>query len=351
MASPRGKPTIVTVAEAAGVSVTTVSRVVRRHADVHEETRNRVLAVIKELGYRPSPLARALVSGRSRTLGLVVSDITNPFYPQLAKSVEQEAARSGYAVLICNTEDDPALSRAAIERLLDQRIEGIIHGSVGEDEHDALALVDDEVPIVFVNRRPRSPRASYIVVDNVLAARKLTLHLLEQGHRRIGFIGGPAFASNARERLDGFLTAMREFPEPTEPLVAHGHFSPAAGMEHAKQWLATASARPTAIVGVNDSVALGAMEAVLAAGLRVPDDVAVAGFDDIQLAGSALIGLTSVAQQIDEMGRKAVRVMLRMLDRDTKTRRRPTRHVIQPELLVRRTTLAPAPALSASGTR
>jgi LacI family transcriptional regulator len=350
MRSKSPKPTIATVAEAAGVSIATVSRVVRGHADVHERTRARVLAVIEELGYRPSPLARALVSGRSRTLGLIVSDISNPFYPQLAREVEQSAAAEGWAVVICNTDDDPDVERQCLERLLDQGIGGIIHGSARLDSDAVEVMVKTDVPIVFVNRRPHGSKASYVLADNELGARKLTAHLLDLGHRRIGFIGGPDFACNARERLNGFLAMVEEHGEDATVLVATGDFETETGRSVAADWLGDEEQRPTAIIGVNDMVALGAMEAVLAAGLRVPDDVAVAGFDDIELAGSALISLTSVAQHIDEMGRKAVRAVLR-LARQPKARRRHMREVLEPELIVRRSTLATARPAMALGTR
>jgi LacI family transcriptional regulator len=331
--------TIATVAEAAGVSVATVSRVVRDHADVREATRVHVLKVIDELGFRPSPLARALVSGQSLTLGLVISDITNPFYPQLAKSVEQEAAENGLTVLICNTDDDPEISRVCMSRLLDQRIGGLIHGSIGDDEADVINAMGGQAPIVFVNRRPTTAGTNFIVADNALGARQLTEHLLDQGHRRIGFIAGPEMASNARERLNGFLAAMEGHADHVEPLVSEADFSPEGGREHARRLLANRRGRPTALIGVNDMVAMGAMEAVIEAGLRVPEDVAVAGFDNTAAAASPLIGLTSVAQHIETMGRAAVKASLRLARR--KTRGRPITQVIEPELLVRRTTLAP----------
>lgn len=331
-----GRVTITTVAEAADVSVATVSRVVRGHEDVRESTRQHVQKVIDELGFRPSPLARALVSGRSATLGLIVSDITNPFYPQLAKSVEHEAAQHGLTVLICNTEDDPEITKMHVGRMLDQRIGAIIHGSVGDDENDILAEVGDQAPVVFVNRRPKAPGTSFVVADNHSGARHLTEHLLEQGHRRIGFIGGPVNASNARERLAGFSEATQQFGPACTTVVAEGDFSAATARSHAEAWLADPDLRPTAIIGVNDMVAARAMECVVASGLRIPNDVAVAGFDDTQFAASELIALTSVAQRIDDMGRIAVRVALQLGRKDG--RGRAVREVIEPELVIRRST-------------
>lgn len=330
--------TIQDVAHAANVSVSTVSRVARDHADVNEHTREHVLRTIQELGYRPSPIARALVSGRSQLLALLVSDIANPFYPQLAKSIEREAKRHGYGVIMCNTDDDAGETRHYIERVLDHGIDGIIHASVGDDEELVLDLVDDLDRIVFVNRRPRNEHCNYVVSDNAAGAAELTRHLLHYGHRRIGFVGGPDFASNARERLAGFLRAM-ESHAATEPLVAHGDFSPESGAQAARDWLST-PAPPSAIVAVNDSVALGILEVVLSAGLSIPDDVAIAGFDDISLASSHALGLTTVAQHIDQTGSLAVRGLLRLLAGPSGAHH--VQRVLRPTLLVRRTT-APTP--------
>lgn len=329
---PGRSPTINDVAAAAGVSVATVSRVVRDHRDVRDATRERVLRVIDELGYRPSSLARALVSGYVRTIGLLVSDITNPFYPQLAKSIEREARRADYAVVICNTEDEPNESLRYVRRLRDQGTAGVIHASAGLDEKDVLAAIGDPRRIVFANRRPTSSAPSYVVSDNVAGGRLLAEHLLGMGRRRIGFIAGPAWAANSRERLAGLRARAAEAG--AEVLVAQGDFTPASGVKAVQAWLSV-SRRPTAIVGVSDQVALGAVAALLEHGVEIPGEVAVAGFDDIEFAASQIVGLTSVAQHIDDMGRRAVRLLLRQL---AAPKPRVQRVELAPTLVVRRTT-------------
>lgn len=327
----RARPTtIMDVARGAGVSVSTVSRVLRVREDVSAETRTRVLSVIDELGYRPSGVARALVTGYSRTIALLVSDIANPFYPQLAKSIEGEARKSGYAVVICNTEDSVDESAAYVHRMIDQGVDGMIHASVGQDEERVLELVRDLRQIVFTNRRPRSRDVSYVVADNTKGAALLVRHLAELGHRRIGFVGGPEWAANARERLDGFVRAARECN--IEALVVGGDFSIGSGATAIDSWLASGE-MPTAVIGVNDTVALGAISALLAHPERRA--VAFAGFDDIDLAGSRIIGLTSVAQHIDEMGVSAMRLLLRQMKNQAAP---PVRRVLQPTLHVRQST-------------
>lgn len=328
------RPTIVDVARVAGVSVSTVSRVVRKHADVRTATRARVQDAIDLLGYQPSAIARALVSGRTRLIALLVSDIANPFYPQLARSVEQEAKRSGYTVVICNTDDRASETRRYLERLLQQGLDGVIHASAAHDEDVVRELMPDRRRVVFTNRAPVDPQASYVVSDNAGGAEELTRYLLESGHRRIGFIAGPSFAKNAAARIEGFRRVMAAVGEP-DPLVTEGDFSAAHGAETALKWCSGTDDPPTALIAVNDSVALGALEALIDCGRRVPEEVALAGFDGVHFAASPLVNLTTVDQHIDRMGRRAVRVLLRQLNRRTYV---PTKEVLPTKLLVRGST-------------
>lgn len=325
-------PTIVDVARAAGVSVSTASRVVRQHPDVREETRTRVNDVIRELRYRPSPVARALVTGQARLLALLVSDVTNPFYPELAKAVEQEAKESGYLVAICNTEDDPDETRRYVDALQQMGLDGVVHASVAKDEDEVTKLLGDRRRIVFTNRRPTGEDASYVVSDNRGAAVELTRHLLERGHRVIGFIRGPRFASNSNDRVDGFEAAMAEVDD-TAPMIAEGDHTAASGAAAVRTWF-DGELRPTAIIAVNDAVAVGAYEALTARGLRVPDDVALAGFDGV--ASSRLLGITTVEQEIATMGRRAVQVLLAGLTDNA--RGEPTRIALPTRLRVRSST-------------
>jgi LacI family transcriptional regulator len=328
----RRNPTIVDVAREAGVSVSTVSRVLRGKGEVHDDTRQRIELVINDFGYRPSYVARALVSGASHTLGLLVSDIANPFYPQLAKSIEAEARARGYAVVICNTGDEPAESVRYVERLLDQGVDGFIHASAGPDEEGVLRAIGDPRRIVFTNRRPASTEVSFVVSDNRGGAVELTRHLLARGHRRIGFISGPSWASNSGERLAGFLEMVNAAG--AAGMVIHGDFQADSGRNAVRAWLAKGEL-PTAIVAVNDTIALSALAALAEAGAAVPQRVAVAGFDNIGLASSTIIGLTTVAQQTDEMGRRSVRLLL---DQLAGRRRPPARTKLKSKLFMRATT-------------
>lgn len=338
MTRRRGRPaapTMNSVAEAAMVSVSTVSRVVRGHVDVREDTRARVLAVIDRLGYRPSSIARALVSGHSPTLGLLISDITNPFYPQLAKSIERAARSHGYALVICNTDDSQDETDRYIAMLKDLGAGGIIQASGGPGDSTLLDRVGDWQRVVFTNRRPSVPSASYVVSDNLAGAVALTEHLIDKGHREIGFVAGPEYASNARERLAGYESAMKAHGLGSLHVVYHGDFSIDSGRRAVKAW-GSEGHIPTAIIGVNDLVAVGAYEEVLELGLRVPEDVAIAGFDDIELADSKLLNLTSVRQHTDLMGAETVELLMRLLQ----SHGRVSGHhqVIRPDVAIRGST-------------
>jgi LacI family transcriptional regulator len=333
-ASSHQGPTIGDVARAAGVSVATVSRVLRGQSDVSAATRARVREIIGLLGYRPSPIARALVTGRSRVLVLLVSDLANPFYPQLAKSVEQEAKKAGYAVVVGNTADRTAETRRYVERLLTQGIDGVIHASAARDEKTLLSMMDDKRRVVFTNRRPTTAGVSYVVSDNERGAAELTRHLLSLGHRRIGFIAGPAYARNALERLEGFRSAMSEVPG-AQPLVAEGDFSAESGQQAVHEW-ADGRHPPTALIAVNDAAALGALETLTQHNLKVPQDVAVAGFDGTRLSSSPLIRLTTVDQHISKLGRRAVQVLLGQIDESGEFE--PVHEVLPTQLLVRDST-------------
>lgn len=331
-----GQSTIADVADMAGVSVSTVSRVLRGGSDVSAATRKKVEEVVASLGYRPSSIARALVSGESKLIALLVSDLRNPFYPQLARAVEREAADAGYAVVICNTDDDDEVAFHHLERLVRQGLDGVIYASGCGNEDRLVDLFGGCSRVVFANRRPTSTSYSYVVSDNQGGSAALTRHLLERGHRNIGFVGGPSFATNATERLVGFHDALRDFPDATA-LVSVGPFIKDTGLAAVRAWL-QAGFPITAVIGVNDTVALGALEAVMEWGLRVPDDIAVAGFDNVDLASSAILRLTTVAQDIQTMGARAVRILLTQLQTIDVA---PTQTVLPSTLLPRRTTGTP----------
>ena len=336
------RSTIVDVAKRAGVSISTVSRVVRGRDEVSTATRQRVQSVIDSMDYRPSPIARALVSGQTKLIALLVSDIRNAFYPQLAMSVEREAAKLEYAVVICNTGDKARETRRYMERLVAQGLDGVIHASATGQEDDIVDLLTSPKRIVFVNRASNLSECSAIISGNRQGAGELTQHLFDQGQRSIAFVAGPKYAQNAEERRQGFLAIMATLPN-ARPLVFEGDFSGASGAAAVEEWLKS-DRLPSAIIGVNDTVAIGVLDAALRHNLRVPEDLAVAGFDNIAVAASELVNLTTVGQPIDRMARRAVKVLARQLEGPETFD--PVHELLRSELVIRRSTAGDGPIRS-----
>jgi len=329
------RPTIRQVAQHARVSVSTVSRVMRDHPDVSDETRQAVQQVIDSLGYRPSLLARGLILKRTNSLGLIVSDITNPFYPQLAKGLEEAASTRGWVVIMGNTESDSSRTERHVDAMLERGVDGIVFASVTTGDETVPRLVDANYPVVLVNRRLACVDTHYVVVDNVRGAELATTHLVELGHKRIAHITGPQYAANTVERRQGYALSLRNAGlEVSDDLVSAGDFSVRGG-DGAMQRLLDLSEPPTAVFVTNDFMALGALEAIKAAGLRWPDDLAVVGFDDIALAGSSLIELSTVSGRIYEMGARAVGILLDLITEAPP--QRAVQEVLEPKLIVRRT--------------
>ncbi len=340
--TPKRTVTIRDVAERANVAVSTASRALSGHPDVSEDARKRVMRASEELGYRPSLLAQSLVSGRTLTIGLLVSDISNPFYPELAKGVEDAASTLGYVVVLCNTEDEPARSLKYLERLIAQEADGIIHASVGLDEEHLALAQRAGIPLVFCNRRPRMLEGVDVVVaDNERGAEELVTYLLSLGHRRIAYLAGPEFATVSDDRMAGYARALAKYGLPLDAQwVSRGPFTRESGGQRARELVAR-SPRPSAIFAVNDVVALGALDALLDLGVRVPQDISIVGFDNIELIHSHYIRLTSVAQNPYQMGRLATeRLLDAMANPET---HRPGTVVLETQLVIRRTS-GPPPA-------
>jgi len=333
----RQAPTIGDVARRAGVSRATVSRVLNEYPHVRPQVRTDVQRAIRALRYRPDQVARSLARRETKTLGLVVADITNPFYAETARAIVETARGHGYHVILCNTDNLHRLQEEYVEVLRQRRVDGIIFGSVFLDDPVVEALVEAGYPCVMYNRRLRSGRGNYIVLDNASASHDLTRHLLDLGHRHIGFITGLRDLSTASERLRGYRAALRAAGLPADPrLMRPGAFK-AEMAQRAAQELLKLPRRPTAIMAGNDLMALGVMQAAGDLGLRVPEDLAVVGFDDIEIAAHRQIQLTTMAQQKAEMGRMAVVWMLEIIRDPRRYRREPLQQILTPTLVVRRT--------------
>lgn len=334
--TPRQPPTLLDVAARAAVSRATVSRVLNSYPHVRPEVRERVLKAIAALRYRPDRIAQSLVRGETRTIGLIVADITNPFYAETAKAIVETARGRSYTVVLCNTENLPRLQAEQIELLRQHRVDGVILGSVHLHDPPVEQLVASGFPCVMYNRRLRSGAGTYVVLDNVRGGEEVTRHFIALGHRRIAFLAGPRSFSTASERLAGYRRALRAAGIPWDShFVRQGQFKPDLAFQAAVDLLKGAP-RPTAVVAGNDLTALAVMDAAHDLGLRVPGDLAVSGFDDTDVARRRTIQLTSVAQQKAEMGRLAVTYLLEFIQDPERFRRDPIRHSLPPTLVVRR---------------
>ena len=302
--------TIHDVAKRAGVAPITVSRVINNSGYASEKTRRRVEAAVAELGYVPSGPARSLRIKRTDSIALVLTDITNPFFTTVARGVEDAASEAGYTVTFCNTDEDETKEQKNLDLLLRQQVDGILLVPA-MSKPDAVSYIrGHNVPVVVLDRRMPDSWADVVRCDSEGGAYKLVRYLLDLGHQRIAILTGPQGTSTADDRLAGYLHAMSEAGVPVEDgWVRRGFFNQASGYEMAAQIL-DQEPRPTAVFAANNFIAIGAMKAFQVAGLSVPEDMAVAGFDDLPEALVMDPFLTVAAQPAYEMAQEATRLLL-----------------------------------------
>jgi len=323
------------IATRAGVSQATVSRVINNKPNVREETRQRVLKVIEELGYYPNAEARSLVTNRTSKIGLVVSDILNPFYPELIESIEAFARERGYNVLLCNTQRDSSKDEIYARLLIEQRVAGVIFSSITPLSSAPLRFSRAKIPFVFVNRHLEDIRANTIITDNYGGAYKMTKHLIDLGHSRIAYVRGLLNTSTSQDRERGYRQCLADHGlEIDETLLERGDYT-RRGAYEATVRLLRLPLPPTAIFGANDYRAFGALDAASELGLRVPDDLSIVGFDNIALSSLKAIGLTTIEQPITELARRAMEILLNCIEGEDP--QEPQFVVYDSKLIVRRT--------------
>jgi LacI family transcriptional regulator len=333
---PKRKPSSWDIAREAGVSQSTVSRVLNNSPRISEATSQRVKEAMARLGYAPNAAARTLTTGRSNLIGLVVSNITNPFYPEVIEAIVATAAQEEYNVVLCNAQENWELQSAHLELLIEHQVDGaILTSSLLDSELRLAKMALDRIPLVMVNRTVNGLSVDSVHLDNTEAGRIVARHLAKLGHRCFGFVGGRQETSTDTQRLGGFRQALTELGLELPPEhVVHGAFTYESGYASARHFIAL-SDRPSALFCANDVIALGVMDAVYDAGLRIPQDVAIVGVDDVAAASLRPLGLTTVRQPAAEMGRRAVQLLLERL-RDGR-QGEPLEIVLRPKLIVRRT--------------
>ena len=304
----RKPPTIFEVAALAGVSKSTVSNVIRGVDGVSARTRERVLEAVDRLGYRPNALARQIVAQRTTMLGVLVGDLDNPFYAEMAKLIERWAFRHGYTAMFCNIEGDDHLAVAGVEALLEQRVAGIVFLAFFGRSPAIAELLRRRVPVVFVGLR--EDWGDSVAVSDGAGARLATQHLIDLGHRRIAYLTTPAVEHRAdRARHSGYREALRRAGLEPRPVVRWAPGSEGArigGRLAPLTDVLVGPDRPTALFVSNDLGAIALLEFTDRHGQRVPEDLSVVGFDNVTLAGLSRISLTTVAQPLDELARLGI---------------------------------------------
>jgi LacI family transcriptional regulator len=293
-----------------------------------------VQQAIEQLHYVPNTLARSLRSRQSHTIALIVSDITNPFWTTVARGVEDTAAENDYRTILCNTDEDPVKEANYLNMLVERRVDGVIIAPATRERKRLALLKQLQVPCVLVDRRVEGFKADLVYGDSRAGARLLIDHLIGLGHRRIALINGPSTISSAQDRTEGYCESLEARGLAVdESLIFQGDFKQESGYRQTQQVLAC-EPRPTAIFAANNFIAVGALQALREAGLRVPEDVALVCIDDVPYLSAFDPFLTVAAQPAYEMGESAARLLVERLT--TRRTGRPREVVLAPQLIIRR---------------
>lgn len=324
--------TIKDIARIAGVAPSVVSRALNNKYGVKESTRQRIVEIARELGYYPNSAARSLVTRRTEMIGVVMADISEPYYSQTIKGMEYLATQTGYTLLFSNSYENVEQGQVLHKMISGERVDGlVIVGSNIQEKSFISTLLEREIPFVLVERNFSDPRVNCIWVDNVRGGYLATKFLIDKGHKKIAHIAGNLYFQVALDRIEGYKRALAEAGIGfTEEWVAAGDFLTEGGYQAMKELLPLGC---TAVFAANDAMAYGALQAIWEAGLSVPDDIAIIGFDDLEFSGLTNPPLTTVRQPRYEMGRRSVEILVSVL-RDKQPN--GVKICFQPEITVRR---------------
>jgi LacI family transcriptional regulator len=330
--------TIKDVAALAGISYTTVSHVLNKSRPVSDQVRLKVEAAIMQLDYVPSAVARSLKAKSTSTIGLLIPNGVNPYFAELARGIEDYCERNGFCVILCNSDDNPEKQRSYLRVLLEKRVDGLIVSSVGGAPDADNSLAGVRTPMVVVDRELTGIQADLVRIDHELGGYLATRHLLELGHRHIACISGPSHTSVAQLRLQGYQRAMAQVAIDVKAhwVVVSDYTSP-GGYDAAVTLLGDDP--PTAIFAGNDMIGIGVLRAAAERHIRVPEDLSVVGFDDIQMSRYVYPALTTVGQSIVELGESAAEMLLRRITGPFEGA--VEQRVVTPSIVVRESTAAP----------
>ena len=322
------------------LSTSTVSRALSKPELVAEETRKRVVDAAEIYSYHPNRIAQSLRNRKTKVVGVIVSDIQNPFYAAVVRSIEKVATQSGYSLLISNADEDPRKEREALQLFAEMQTIGIIHASTGDNLRFLQNLSTQGIPVVDIDRESGLADADTVLVDNFLGAQLAGEYLTSLGHCHIGIVTGPLNLTPGRDRLNGFKKALNEAGHPlTESNLVVGDFKEHSGYLGTLKLL-TQPRLPTGLFVANNEMMAGALAAIRELGMKIPDDISLVSFDDVRWAKYVEPPLTVVAQPAEELGREAAELLFRRIKEETP----PVRRVLKPQLVVRNSCKPPIEA-------
>jgi LacI family transcriptional regulator len=333
------KVTIKDIAKTAGISYSSVSRALNGLKGVSEQTRQKVKQIAKEMEYTPNAVARGLVQKQTGTLGLILPDITNPFYPELARGVEERASLAGYHTFLCNTNYNLTKEESYLQNLLEKRVDGIILAPVSSQSNLLEQRKHMPIPFVYLGNTPKNTSHSFVVTDNIRGGYLAARTLIEKGSFRIGFISGSDEKSAVGDRFTGFKEAMSRYNlEVKDQYIRLENWRLKSGYEIIKQMIDSGD-YPDAVIAGNDILAMGILQGIKEKKLEIPKDIAVIGFDDIPSASWPEINLSTIRQPKIQMGELAVEILLEQFRSENKEliAEKASKIILDPELILRGT--------------
>lgn len=335
--------TLKDVAKVAGVSYATVSRAVSGSPEIGEATRRRVLDICREMGYTPNSVARSMVMKRTNIIGLIVASINNPFMSEMTAHLEIYARERGYNLMVCNSSYDHDLEKQVFSLLVSRKVDGIIMIPVGHESYESISNLTAQIPTVFISENMKNVPENYVSVDNYKGMQMAAEYLYSLGHRRILYFGVRSDSMTHSLRLGGYLSTCEKLGlEPVVLASRSTRSSREAGYKLAKEYFA-GSHQETALLCATDMLAIGAMQAAYEAGIRVPDDVSLMGFDNISFSALPQIDLTTINQPTRQLAVSAVDMLL---ERIKDPAAEHTRRILPPSLVIRKTCRSPKTAES-----
>ncbi len=320
------------VAKEAGVSPSTVSRALNGFPGISEKTRERIVEIARKLNYRPNYRGQILTTQSTKNIGLLITDIANPFFPELVMGAEEYASKSGYTVLLGNTSESEEKETNYLDFFSRGPVDGIIISASRVSNEHIIMLAEEGLPIVVINRILEHPKISYVSTDMEKGGYLATMHLLRLGHSKIAFINGPKHSEVSQRRLEGYKKALKEAGiDYNSDLISFNVPVSESGYKEAIKLLCTGEA-PTAIFTYNDVMAFGVIKAAKELGIKIPEELSVVGFDDIFFSSFTDPPLTTIKQFKEELGRMAVELLFKLMDGERESL------LIEPELIIRNTT-------------